>query len=301
MTRKTSWLAVAAAVTFVFSATMTAPASAGSLCSDGWVSPSTGSGTCSWHGGIASGLSYLYPTKPKTKYAVKFASCSKLRKQYPSGLAKSKEAVSEAGFTVKRAYVWKAAYALNGHLDKDKNGLACEVLVPYGTRYRPATLGETMTTDGITVQPLRAFDDYSATLCATNAIMPGCSYSYEGGKAINGVPDATDPNRWVKVDIYARNDTESDRYLDDSMHWLKLIWNSERDSDYSGTWEPFGYLDKTAWANVKLARGESRLVFAYFRVHRSISANDLHLEFYNGNKEWMNPYWRDADLYFKLF
>jgi len=27
------------------------------LCSDGWVSPSTGSGTCSWHGGISGGSS----------------------------------------------------------------------------------------------------------------------------------------------------------------------------------------------------------------------------------------------------
>lgn len=25
----------------------------GSICNDGWHSPSTGSGTCSWHGGIA--------------------------------------------------------------------------------------------------------------------------------------------------------------------------------------------------------------------------------------------------------
>jgi hypothetical protein len=28
---------------------------AGSLCSDGWMSPSQGSGTCSWHGGISGG------------------------------------------------------------------------------------------------------------------------------------------------------------------------------------------------------------------------------------------------------
>ena len=32
-----------------------ADASTRTMCSDGWVSPSTGSGTCSWHGGIAGG------------------------------------------------------------------------------------------------------------------------------------------------------------------------------------------------------------------------------------------------------
>lgn len=33
------------------------PASAGQLCADGWYSPSSGSGSCSWHGGIAGGTS----------------------------------------------------------------------------------------------------------------------------------------------------------------------------------------------------------------------------------------------------
>jgi hypothetical protein len=35
----------------------------GSLCSDGWMSPSTGSGTCSWHGGISTPI-----TIPKSTY-----------------------------------------------------------------------------------------------------------------------------------------------------------------------------------------------------------------------------------------
>ena len=33
--------------------TLITSASAGSICNDGWVSPSEGSGTCSYHGGIA--------------------------------------------------------------------------------------------------------------------------------------------------------------------------------------------------------------------------------------------------------
>ena len=38
-----------------------ASAFAGSLCNDGWVSPSTGPGTCSHHGGVAGGGSYYIP------------------------------------------------------------------------------------------------------------------------------------------------------------------------------------------------------------------------------------------------
>lgn len=34
--------------------------SAGTLCSDGWVSQSTGSGTCSWHGGVSGGGSNFF-------------------------------------------------------------------------------------------------------------------------------------------------------------------------------------------------------------------------------------------------
>jgi len=33
------------------------PANAGQYCADGWYSQSTGSGSCSWHGGIAGGSS----------------------------------------------------------------------------------------------------------------------------------------------------------------------------------------------------------------------------------------------------
>jgi hypothetical protein len=33
------------------------PADAGQYCADGWYSQSTGSGSCSWHGGIAGGSS----------------------------------------------------------------------------------------------------------------------------------------------------------------------------------------------------------------------------------------------------
>lgn len=39
--------------------------SAGTMCSDGWVSQSTGSGTCSWHGGISGGGSNFFGAPSK--------------------------------------------------------------------------------------------------------------------------------------------------------------------------------------------------------------------------------------------
>lgn len=63
------------------------PASAGQYCADGWYSQSSGSGSCSWHGGIAGGLSSksnsykvpvpaykapssIYPTPSKSKSGI---------------------------------------------------------------------------------------------------------------------------------------------------------------------------------------------------------------------------------------
>lgn len=36
--------------------TLTSSPASATVCEDGWISPSTGSGTCSWHGGIEDGL-----------------------------------------------------------------------------------------------------------------------------------------------------------------------------------------------------------------------------------------------------
>ena len=46
----------------VSSISFISPASAGTLCADGYYSLSSGSGTCSWHGGIAGGA----PSKKKS-------------------------------------------------------------------------------------------------------------------------------------------------------------------------------------------------------------------------------------------
>lgn len=50
------------------------PDYAGAVCHDGWVSPSTGSGTCSWHGGVRWWASTVWsvassePEPPETRY-----------------------------------------------------------------------------------------------------------------------------------------------------------------------------------------------------------------------------------------
>lgn len=43
------------ALMFSTSLVVVQPANAGQLCADGWYSTSSGSGSCSWHGGIAGG------------------------------------------------------------------------------------------------------------------------------------------------------------------------------------------------------------------------------------------------------
>ena len=64
------------------------PASAGQYCADGWYSQSSGSGSCSWHGGIAGGSSSksnsykapaptykapssIYPTPSKINFGIR--------------------------------------------------------------------------------------------------------------------------------------------------------------------------------------------------------------------------------------
>jgi hypothetical protein len=54
------------------------PANAGTLCADGYYSLSSGSGTCSWHGGIAGGA----PSRSKSYgYSDPYGSTSK-KKSY---------------------------------------------------------------------------------------------------------------------------------------------------------------------------------------------------------------------------
>lgn len=247
------------------------------------------------------GLGYLYPTKPKTVKAVAFKSCSALRKQYPVGVAASQSAVTSAGFTFKKAFVWAASYKLNRKLDPDNNGIACEVLVPLGSKFRPVNLGAPITVNNLSVQVLSVIDDNSAVMCATNYVMPGCSYSYSStGKTIGGVPDISSPDRWIQVDLGVINKDSQARLLEDWRQSLRIIWDGMNSSSLELAWHPFGYLDKTAWPNAQLQPGDAKRIYAYFFVNKSISTKNMQLMIYNSLKDPWDPYWREADVYLSL-
>ena len=58
------------ALSLITSVLFVGSVSANTLCNDGTISPSTGKGTCSWHGGIAGGQkkSYRSPSTPSDFY-----------------------------------------------------------------------------------------------------------------------------------------------------------------------------------------------------------------------------------------
>nr|WP_300149566.1 excalibur calcium-binding domain-containing protein [Propionicimonas sp.] len=60
--------------------------------------------------------------------AVKFKNCTKLNKKYRHGVGKkgAKDRVSGRSKPVKNFTRNNAAYAVNRHLDRDRDGIACE-------------------------------------------------------------------------------------------------------------------------------------------------------------------------------
>lgn len=143
--------AIALVIALLITLLSPAPADA-TLCNDGWVSPSTGQGTCSWHGGIATGGYTYLPSKPATP--VKYSSCSKLKAKYPAGIAKSSLSIIRA-YLLKTPKVWAAMYNLNKSLDYNKNGLICESLwVPWTSGSTPSASPSATPSPKVTQTPL---------------------------------------------------------------------------------------------------------------------------------------------------
>jgi hypothetical protein len=129
------------------------PAAAITVCADGWISNSTGSGTCSWHGGIMKG-GYLpnsiwvpsWPTrapKPKRLVVKSYKTCSSLLKDYSKGVADKQKSVSAMGNLLEKApFVNSSLYAMNKKLDPEKNGIACEKIWHKGAISNAARIGE---------------------------------------------------------------------------------------------------------------------------------------------------------------
>lgn len=194
------------------------PASA-TLCNDGWVSPSTGQGTCSHHWGIAKGGFVSVPAKPAK--AIKFSSCKTLKAKYPDGIAKSLDHIYKATL-LKTPLIWPAMYNLNKKLDADGNGLICETLyvypwlrptpsptprpitspsptptssnplptpapsaIPTGSKASPVPLGANYamrSSGGHLISIVQVDDDGTPELCAqTEYTTYGCEYTYLNG------------------------------------------------------------------------------------------------------------------------
>ncbi|QRY36094.1 MULTISPECIES: excalibur calcium-binding domain-containing protein [Bacillus] len=55
-----------------------------------------------------------------------YKNCKALNKVYKGGVAKSKNTKNKGGKTKYKPYASKALYLKNKHLDRDKDGIACE-------------------------------------------------------------------------------------------------------------------------------------------------------------------------------
>lgn len=140
---------------------------AGTLCSDGWVSSSSGRGTCSWHGGIYYSSTSNSSTTSKPK-PVTFSSCATLYKKYPNGVgapAYFKKPITRYLMPKSDSALYKA----NVKFDHDGIGIACARLVPIGSLYRMAAFGYTFAdTSGLTLAVVSVTDDVTTDFC--NAI-----------------------------------------------------------------------------------------------------------------------------------
>lgn len=125
------------AATVIAGSTPMSLAFADTLCSDGWVSKSSGSGTCSWHGGIAESYQTPAQTKAWKKLQAilntpqpkrKFSDCAQMRKYYRTGVARDFDAlIAKENLKYQYATLKPEVYALNSRLDTNRNGMVCEV------------------------------------------------------------------------------------------------------------------------------------------------------------------------------
>lgn len=233
-------------------------ASAGSLCSDGWVSGSTGSGTCSWHGGISSGGVYYPGTttiyKVPTDLRVKtYANCAALRKQFVFGVRKS---ITYPSYFLPTFY-FPSLYNKNKKLDTNRDGAICEVLksVPVapivqtpsptptptptlklGSLTKPALPGQTVETAGIEFTLLSAPADADAAVCSLKVIIAvkGCLYALNGWGNIDR-PTGVDPDsvrKWVSINLRIKR-LKTSLYFYPLSSWDFRIYSAQDSSSWT--------------------------------------------------------------------
>lgn len=268
-------------------------ASAKSLCSDGWVSGSSGSGTCSWHGGIAGGVGYLPGTytvyKMPTDFRVrKYANCTSLRSQFVFGVS-NRIVYSTVYYT---PFYFANLYTKNKALDTNKDGAICEVrkiyptvttpivtpsptptptptpVVKLGMRTRPATPGQTVETAGFEFTLLGSPVEASAVVCSYKVVVAvqGCTYANNSWGNIDhptGV-DGTSPRTWKAVNLRVKR-LGSSLYYYPLSSWRFALYSSVDTSYWVSAYAP----NITASDLAPYASGESREVTLYISVPKT--------------------------------
>ena len=237
-------------------------ASAGSLCSDGWVSGSSGSGTCSWHGGIASGGFYYPGTttiyKAPTDYRVKtYANCSALRKQFVFGVRKT---IKYPSYYLPTFY-FPSLYDKNKKLDSNRDGAICEMIKSFptsttvtapsptptptptptpslklGSLNKPAQPGQTVETAGIEFTLLNTPTEADTIVCGLKVVIAvkGCLYAVNTWGSIER-PTGADPasaRKWVAVDLRIKR-LKSSLYFYPLSSWDFRIYSSQDSSSWT--------------------------------------------------------------------
>ncbi len=266
-------------------------ASASSLCSDGWVSGSTGSGTCSWHGGIASGsvflpgpyMTYKAPTDLRVK---KYANCSALRAQFVFGV-RNKIVYSNVYYS---PFYLPALYTKNKAMDDNKDGAICEVrkltatvsapvstpaptptptpAVRLGMLANPASPGQTVETAGFEFTLLSRPADASAKVCSYKVYtaIEGCKYTTNAWGYIDqptGV-DISAGRQWMAVNLRVKRLSTS-LYSYPLSSWRFALYSKTDTSYWVSAYAP----NLTTAELAPYAANESRNVTLYISLPKS--------------------------------
>ena len=281
----------------VFLSFMPTIVSAKSVCSDGWISSSSGRGTCSWHGGIAGGPAFVpakYQTyKLPTDFRVKrYSNCSKLRKQYAFGVTNT----FFYSWDYYKPWYFPALYKKNAKLDTNRDGVACEIvmakssptpaptptptptatatatatatLLPkLGTKARPAVVGQTVESSGFEFTLLGQPKELSQEVCSYVVIraIEGCLYQRNEWNLItkaNGIDPAAS-TKWVSLDLRVKRNPGSVYFYLGS--WQYTLFSNTYRANWDSTYAPnFDYADLKSFSD-----NETRTISMIFLVPKN--------------------------------
>lgn len=270
------------------------PAMSDTLCNDGWVSPSSGQGTCSWHGGVAGGGS-------SDKNAKKYKSCEALRKTYRHGVASSIYRVVTSRYYP--ADLAPRTYSLNRAFDTNKNGLVCEVLDPsrrpysntsssnpinitvpapiptpdpnfIGSIQNPAQIGQTAELDGYAFKVTGQIKDVTESFCSripSVGTVDGCLYERDQFGSIQRAlgPNPSRSKMWIELPLEVQATTNAlHHYPLAVIDYIVYTPGGSLSYRWDSVYEPSFYIgDQAPWFSPFMI-GERRQVLMHLSVSR---------------------------------